>query len=304
MLFRSNKHIPEDYIVNDKQTRLSVLAGLIDTDGSVESDGTTIIITQSPEKINIINGAKRIAQSLGFRVNVYEKKTSWTHNNVKKKGKAILLGISGKGVDEIPTLIPRKKCFSPKVKDMSSYKIKVVPIGIGRYCGFEVDQNNRFLLGDCTITHNCNQTGRTVIGPDPTLKMGQLAVPELMANTLTVPERVTVFNRQKLQQLVNSGEVNSVIKPDGKTCINIRRFRKGTRLMTNDIIVRGDRRIVVTSSKEPLLAGDQLIRNGEPVENTIHSNREYPIDIGWIIERKLTDGDIVLLNRQIGRVHV
>ena len=144
----------------------------------------------------------------------------------------------------------------------------------------------------------CNQTGRTVIGPDPTLKMGQLAVPELMANTLTVPERVTVFNRQKLQQLVNSGEVNSVIKPDGKTCINIKRFRKGTRLMPNDIIVRGDRRIVVTSSKEPLLAGDQLIRNGEPVENTIHSNREYPVDIGWIVERKLTDGDIVLLNRQ------
>ena len=144
----------------------------------------------------------------------------------------------------------------------------------------------------------CNQTGRTVIGPDPTLKMGQLAVPELMANTLTVPERVTVFNRQKLQNLVNSGEVNSVIKPDGKTCINIKRFRKGTRLMPNDIIVRGDKRILVTSSKEPLLPGDQLIRNGEPVENTIHSNREYPIDIGWIIERKLTDGDIVLLNRQ------
>jgi DNA-directed RNA polymerase beta' subunit len=292
-----NKHIPEDYIINDKETRLAVLAGLIDTDGSVECNGTTIILTQSPEKINIINGANRIAQSLGFRTNIYEKKTSWTHKGIKKRGTAILLGISGKGVDEIPTLIPRKKCVSPKLKDMSSCKINVVPIGIGRYCGFEVDQNNRFLLGDYTITHNCNQTGRTVIGPDPTLKMGQLAVPELMANTLTVPERVTAFNRHKLQKLVNSGEVHRLIKPDGKT-FSLKRYRKGTRLIPGDVIVRGDRRIVVTSSKEPLLAGDELIRNGEKVENVIHCNRDYPIEIGWIVDRKLSDGDIVLLNRQ------
>jgi DNA-directed RNA polymerase subunit A' len=41
-----------------------------------------------------------------------------------------------------------------------------------------------------------------------------------------------------------------------------------------------------------------LIRNGEYIENVIHSNREYPIDIGWIVERRLSDGDVVLLNRQ------
>jgi DNA-directed RNA polymerase beta' subunit len=144
----------------------------------------------------------------------------------------------------------------------------------------------------------CNQTGRTVIGPDPTLKMGQLAVPELMANILTVPERVTAFNKVKLQNLVNSGEVNSLIKHDGKTCINLKRFRKGTRLTPDDIIVRGDTRIVVVSGKEQILPGDQLIRNGEYIENVIHSNREYPIDIGWIVERRLSDGDVVLLNRQ------
>ena len=144
----------------------------------------------------------------------------------------------------------------------------------------------------------CNQTGRTVIGPDPTLKMGQLAVPELMANILTVPERVTSFNKCKLQKLANSGEVNSLIKPDGITCINLKRFRKGTRLTPNDIIERGDKRIVVVSGKEQILPGDRLIRNGEYIENVIHSNREYPIDIGWIVERRLSDGDIVLLNRQ------
>lgn len=231
--------VPEEYIVNDIETRMKFLKGL---EENIDNDS---VIT-SP---NVIVANQRIAQSLA------------------------LPGIS-------------------------SYKIKVTPIGIGRYCGFEVDQNNRFLLGDYTITHNCNQTGRTVIGPDPTLKMGQLAVPELMANILTVPERVTTFNKTKLQNLVNSGEVNSLIKPDGKTCINLKRFRKGTRLTPNDIIVRGDKRIVVVSGKEQILSGDQLMRNGEYIENVIHSNREYPIDIGWIIERRLSDGDVVLLNRQ------
>jgi DNA-directed RNA polymerase beta' subunit len=229
--------VPEEYIVNDIETRMKFLKGLDENIDSVITNPNVIVVIQ------------RIAQSLAL-------------------------------------------------PDISSYKIKVTPIGIGRYCGFEVDQNNRFLLGDYTITHNCNQTGRTVIGPDPTLKMGQLAVPELMANILTVPERVTAFNKVKLQNLVNSGEVNSLIKHDGKTCINLKRFRKGTRLTPDDIIVRGDIRIVVVSGKEQILPGDQLIRNGEYIENVIHSNREYPIDIGWIVERRLSDGDVVLLNRQ------
>ena len=143
-----------------------------------------------------------------------------------------------------------------------------------------------------------NQTGRTVIGPDPTLKMGQLAVPELMAKNLTVPEKVTVFNKTKLQKLVNSGEVNSLLKPDNKTRINLKKFREGTHLIPNDIIVRGDKRITVITGKEKILVGDQIIRNGEFLEKVIPSNREYIIDIGWTVERKLSDGDIVLLNRQ------
>ena len=268
--------VPEEYILNDIETRMEFLTGLVENNDNVFiTDDSVIIKRISP---NVLVGIKRIAQSLGFMC----------YPEIDQ------IRIVGKGIDKIC-----KTCFvGDTLPDISSYKIKVTPIGIGRYCGFEVDQNNRFLLGDYTITHNCNQTGRTVIGPDPTLKMGQLAVPELMANILTVPERVTAFNKVKLQNLVNSGEVNSLIKHDGKTCINLKRFRKGTRLTPDDIIVRGDTRIVVVSGKEQILPGDQLIRNGEYIENVIHSNREYPIDIGWIVERRLSDGDVVLLNRQ------
>jgi DNA-directed RNA polymerase subunit A' len=54
-----------------------------------------------------------------------------------------------------------------------------------------------------------NQSGRTVIGPDPTLRMNQLAVPKEMARILTVPERVTPYNIDEMNKLVNAGLANS-----------------------------------------------------------------------------------------------
>jgi DNA-directed RNA polymerase beta' subunit len=292
-----NKHIPEEYIVNDVQTRLELLAGLIDTDGSVECGGATVIITQCFQHKAIIDGAKRVATSLGFRTNVAVKKTTWTTRGEKKSGEALSLLISG-NISMIPTLLERKKCRDSQ-KDMSVTKIDVVEDGVERFCGFEVDGNNRFILGgDATITHNCNQTGRTVIGPDPTLKLGQLGVPYEMGETLSFPERVTRFNINELQELVNKGRVDSLLKPDGITRINLKRFRRGSRLLGGDIIIRGEERIEVKTGKELVVEGDKVERNGEIVEKIVPANRLYKIQEGWIVERYLQDGDYVLLNRQ------
>jgi len=57
----NNKHIPNEYIVNDKETRLKVLAGLIDTDGSVRAkgskEGKEIRIQQGPSYYDVKNAA-------------------------------------------------------------------------------------------------------------------------------------------------------------------------------------------------------------------------------------------------------
>jgi DNA-directed RNA polymerase beta' subunit len=294
----NNKHIPEDYIINDVNTRLLVLAGLIDTDGSVENDGTTIAITQCYEHKQIIDGAQRIAISLGFRTSVTNKKTSWTNKHGKHHGDALKLVISGSGIENIPTLLPHKKCYAPSKKDMSCYNIKVVEDGIGKYYGFEVDKNNRFLLGDATITHNCDQTARTVIGPDPTLRMGELGVPKEIAQILTSPIRVTSFNVEELQSLVDSGEIKSLWKPDSETVIDLKRFRRGTRLMHGDIIHRAGELIKVIDGRELVQECDQVERNGEFLTKLKVANRNYKVPIGWIVDRPLKNGDYVLLNRQ------
>ena len=291
-----NKHIPEDYIMNDVQTRLELLAGLIDTDGSVENGGATVRITQCFEHKPIIDGAERIAISLGFKTSVNVKKTSWT-NLGEKNGGALILNISG-NISIIPTLLERKKCKDSD-KDMSITAIEVVEDGIDKFYGFEVDGNNRFILGkDCTITHNCNQTGRTVIGPDPTLKMGELAVPYEMAEILTVPVRATSFNMESLQKMVDESKVDYLLKPDGKTRINLKRFRKGTRLLSGDVIIRNGTRIVIVTGRELVHEGDIVERDGKVLDKISPCDRSYTIEEGWIVERKLQDGDYVLLNRQ------
>ena len=293
----NNKHIPEDYIVNDVKTRLELLAGLIDTDGSVEQGGSTVRITQCFANKAIIDGVERIANSLGFRTSVKIKKTTWSDKGEKKSGEALVLNISG-NISIIPTLLERKKCKDAE-KDMSVTKIEVVEDGIDRFCGFEVDGNNRFILGkDATITHNCNQSGRTVIGPDPTLKLGELGVPKEMAQILTVPVRVTQFNKSILQDLVDNNKVDSLLKPDGKTRINLKRYRKGTRLISGDIITRNGKKIKVITGRELIKEGDIVERNGEILSKITPANRSYEIQEEWIVERHLEDGDYVLLNRQ------
>jgi DNA-directed RNA polymerase beta' subunit len=140
----------------------------------------------------------------------------------------------------------------------------------------------------------CNQTGRTVIGPDPTLKMDQLAVPELMSKILTIPVKVTKFNFDKLQKLTNKGKVNYVLKNNGKKKINIKRYRVGTKIKFGDIIIRDGQEITTDCLKK----GDIIKRGPEFITDIIPTNRDYDLTIGDIVERHLQDGDYVLLNRQ------
>jgi DNA-directed RNA polymerase beta' subunit len=148
----------------------------------------------------------------------------------------------------------------------------------------------------------CDQTGRTVIGPDPTLKMGQLGVPVEMADNLTVPVQVNNFNIEEMTTLVNEGKANYVIKKSGaKINLKYALFRKGTELIYGDEIHRkhGDKDVVtkVTTGKEKLQEGDRLKRNDRFVEDIKYPQKKsYTLEPGDIVERKLKDGDICLLN--------
>ncbi|KAI8613763.1 hypothetical protein BC830DRAFT_1130691 [Chytriomyces sp. MP71] len=101
-------------------------------------------------------------------------------------------------------------------------------------------------------------SGRTVIGPDPNLRIDQVAVPERIAKVLTYPERVTDYNIDRLRENV----INGTEKHPGAQYITlangIKRFLK-----------YGDRKKLANELR-----------------------------VGDLVQRHLQDNDIVLFNRQ------
>ena len=100
-----------------------------------------------------------------------------------------------------------------------------------------------------------NFSARTVISPDPSLKINEVGIPYEVAKILTVAERVTTLNLQRAKGLILATTypgANYVIRPDGKR-------KRITEELRKDI------------SEE--------------------------ISPGYIVERHLQDGDVVLFNR-------
>jgi DNA-directed RNA polymerase beta' subunit len=153
----------------------------------------------------------------------------------------------------------------------------------------------------------CEQTARTVIGPEPTLRMGQLGVPYEIAANLTIPECVTPFNKDLLWSLVESGKANFVIKKGKKNRINLKfaLYTPGTELLYQDIVIRTlpsdetQEMMFIEQKDLKLQPGDQIRRNGSLLPDVLFPKRKhFELEIGDTVERQLQNKDIVLLNRQ------
>ena len=153
-----NKHIPLEFIVNDKKTRVEFLAGITDTDGCSSNEGKRIIIRQTDK--DIVEKIVLIARSLGYFVGVSKHpEREVIIKGVHSKGReSYSINISSPYLSEIPTRVSHKTlCNSTPNKDNYRTGISVKPIGKGQYFGWSVDGNKRFILPDMTVVRNCNQ---------------------------------------------------------------------------------------------------------------------------------------------------
>jgi P4 family phage/plasmid primase-like protien len=149
----TNKHIPDVYKFNSRENRLKLLAGILDTDGTYQAKMFQYCINQTSERI--INDIEYLVRSLGFAC--YKKQIQAKCCNNGKIGTYYRLNISGNGIEEIPTLLPRKKAeCRNKSKNVLLNSFKIEPVGDDNYYGFELDGNHRYLMGDFTVTHNSN----------------------------------------------------------------------------------------------------------------------------------------------------
>lgn len=129
-----DRHIPRSCLINDKNTRLDLLSGFIDSVGYYNKRMNCYEFVNIPTNLQF--DLIFLCRSLGFYIqDVYDKNTNRCF-------------LSGTQIDT-----RNKNTYLSHETDDILTDIKIVPIGIGDYCGFEIDGNHRFLLSDFTVTH-------------------------------------------------------------------------------------------------------------------------------------------------------
>lgn len=146
------KFVPDEYRITDRETRLSVLAGLLDTDGHLSANGIFDYISQSKR---LAEDVAWLARSLGLAAysSPCKKRDQNGHG-----GTYYRVCISG-AIDKIPTRIPRKQAKPRRQKKdvlRTGFAVELLPED--DFYGFSIEGDGRFLLGDFTVTHNCGKT--------------------------------------------------------------------------------------------------------------------------------------------------
>ena len=194
----NNKHIPNNYKCNNTNIRLSLLAGIIDSNSYFHNNYYDII---HKNKI-LIDDIIYLARSLGFAA--YKKKCNevFTYNSKKYKGKYYRTRIHGKGLDLIPVKNMLKKVlFRKQTNNVLLYKISIKKLTIDNYYGFEISGNRRYLLGDFTVTHN------TVCG--------LYLIAKLAKKTLIVVHKEFLINQwiERIKQFLPNARIGTIQGP-------------------------------------------------------------------------------------------
>lgn len=141
-----SQFIPMIYKCNSTENRLKLLAGLLDSNGYLCNIKNSFEIVEKSEQL--IDDIMYLSRSLGFLCN-------------KKKHKNMFqISIYGE-IYKIPTLhkspinLHNKNVLEKEVNiHILSTKIKIIKVGYDNYYGFQIDGNNKYVMGDFTVTHN------------------------------------------------------------------------------------------------------------------------------------------------------
>jgi len=142
-----DKFIPKNYQTSSKENRLELLAGLIDTDGYRDVNGSYEYSTKS---LQLSEDVAFVARSLGFSVTISDKFVAdqlyyrlYMFNNKI----------------EIPSRLSRKQQKVRNIKkNLSLVGFNIEAAGVDEYYGFAVDSDNLFLGYDFLVHHNSGKS--------------------------------------------------------------------------------------------------------------------------------------------------
>lgn len=149
-----DKFIPQDYKTASRSQRMALLAGLLDTDGSLVANGGYDYVTKSQR---LAEDIQFVCRSLGFAAQVSPCEKSCGDF----RGTYYRLYIGGP-CGTVPCRIPRKSSGPGHPRaDVRVTGFSAECIGPGRYCGFEVDGDHLYLDRQFIVHHN---SGKTTMG--------------------------------------------------------------------------------------------------------------------------------------------
>lgn len=164
-----NKHIPNEYLYSDEESRLELLRGLMDTDGCVSSGdkgvkGTRFIFANTNR--NIIDGVHFLCKSLGIKSsinNVSKKadrhKESWLVTFVTNRR---VFSLKRK-IDKIPDTVKKsvRRRYIKNIERVDSVPVKCITVD---------NEDHLFLAGDGMIaTHNSAKSWTQVVDREKTI---------------------------------------------------------------------------------------------------------------------------------------
>jgi hypothetical protein len=145
------KFVPYIYKTASREDRLKLLAGLMDTDGSLHG-GCFDYVSKSRQ---LADDVTFMARSVGLAAYVSPCRKEDQHGTA---GTYFRVMISGH-TDQVPVRVSRKRPQErQQVKDVLHTSFTTRELPAEEYFGFTLDGDHRYLLDDFTVTHNCGKS--------------------------------------------------------------------------------------------------------------------------------------------------
>ncbi len=126
-----NKHIPAWYLLNSREVRLELLAGLLDSDGWLDPRGKSAFeITQKRQ--GLAEDIVWLAQSVGCHATLTPVEKSWVWDGVKKTGRYYRVGIT-RYAWNIPTVLKRKQAVKSDAPRELTFPFEIKKLSVGEY---------------------------------------------------------------------------------------------------------------------------------------------------------------------------
>ena len=194
-LYSHEKFIPECYLINSEKNRMSLLQGLMDTDGYVDKNGR-MSFTSTSEKLAL--GVKWLVQSLGGVAFLSHAIKKYTYKNIKKKEKKYYIVSFTLPQGLCPFRLKRKKnrYKEERIKNKNRTICNVTKIGEKEcQCILVNHPEHLYITDNFIVTHNTN------------IMIGILKTIPKNTPTLVLQNRVSLA-QQNYDEIVNWGFEN------------------------------------------------------------------------------------------------